>query len=98
MTRFLASCAAAALILTAATAAAPQPPAGPAGDRYQAIRTNDLPRLKTLMTTPDEANARGPLGSTPLMDAAVAGSVDAMALLLDKGATSTRRIRSGRRR
>jgi ankyrin repeat protein len=86
MTRFLAGCAVATLIMTASAATAPQPTAGPAADRYQAIRSNDLARLKTIVSTPDEANARGPLGSTPLMDAAVAGSVEAMALLLDKGA------------
>ena len=86
MTRFFAGCAAATLIMAAGAGAVPQPPAGPAAERYEAIRTNDLPRLKTLITTPHEANARGPLGSTPLMDAAVAGSADAMALLLDKGA------------
>ena len=86
MTRFLASCTAMTLVATIAGFAAPQPPAGPDADRYQAIRTNDVARLKTLVTTPAEANARGPMGSTPLMDAAVAGSVEAMALLLDQGA------------
>jgi ankyrin repeat protein len=84
MTRLLA-CSIASILITA-VAAAPQPAAGPGADRYQAIRTNDLARLKTLVTTADEANGRGPLGSTPLMDAAVAGSVEAMALLLDRGA------------
>jgi ankyrin repeat protein len=86
MTRFLASCAAATLLITTTTTAAPQPPAGPGADRYQAIRTNDVARLKTLIATPEDANARGPMGSTPLMDAAVAGSVEAMAFLLAKGA------------
>ncbi|MCU1382618.1 MAG: Ankyrin [Acidobacteria bacterium] len=86
MTRVLACCCAATLLIAAAPAAAPQPPGGPAVDRYQAIRTGDLPRLKTLVTTPEDANARGPLGSTPLMDAAVAGSVEAMALLIEHGA------------
>ena len=86
MTRVLAGFATATLIMTAAAAAVPQPTGDPAVDRYQAIRTNDLARLKTLVTTRDEANARGPLGSTPLMDAAVVGSIEAMAFLLDKGA------------
>jgi ankyrin repeat protein len=86
MTRFLASCAAATLLITTTTTAAPQPAGGPGADRYQAIRTNDVARLKTLVTTPEDANARGPMGSTPLMDAAVAGSVEAMIFLLDKGA------------
>ena len=86
MTRFLASCTAVTLAATMTGVAAPQPPAGPGADRYQAIRTNDVARLKTLVTTPEEANARGPMGSTPLMDAAVAGSVEAMAFLLDNGA------------
>ena len=87
MTRFLASCTVVTLAAaTIAVFAAPQPPAGPGIDRYQAIRTNDIGRLKTLVTTPEDANARGPMGSTPLMDAAVAGSVEAMAFLLDRGA------------
>jgi ankyrin repeat protein len=86
MTRFLGGCVVATLIATTGGAAAPQPTAAPAMDRYQAIRGNDLARLKTLVGTRDDANARGPLGSTPLMDAAVAGSVEAMAFLLDKGA------------
>jgi ankyrin repeat protein len=86
MTRFLGGCMVAMLIVTAGAATAPQPAAAPAMDRYQAIRSNDLARLKTLVGTRDEANARGPLGSTPLMDAAVAGSVEAMSFLLDKGA------------
>jgi ankyrin repeat protein len=47
---------------------------------------NDLSRLKTLVTSKADANAAGPAGETPLMAAAVAGSLDAMAFLVDKGA------------
>ena len=75
------------LVLAAlASGSATQPAGGSSGDLYQAIRTNDLVRLKTLVPSHDEANAPGPLGSTPLMAAAAAGSVEAMAFLIDKGA------------
>jgi ankyrin repeat protein len=55
-------------------------------DAYQAIRTNDLAHLKALVGSPADANARGAFGNTPLMNAAVAGSVDVMKFLLEKGA------------
>ena len=84
MNRFIA---AVATVVVAGTAGlSSQPAAGPAVDLYQAIRSNDVARLKTLVTSPDTANARGAFGETPLMDAAVAGSVEAMTVLLDKGA------------
>src|SRR2546430_291947 len=70
---------------TISTAAA-QPAGGPADDLYQAIRTNNLARLKTLVRTPADANAPDPAGETPLMISAAAGSIDAMRVLLDQGA------------
>ena len=86
MTRMLAVCAVVAVVSAVASGSGSQPPAGPAGDLYQAIRTNDLARVKTLVVSRDAANARGPFGETPLMDAATAGSAEAMAFLIDKGA------------
>ena len=63
-------------------AAAPSP----ADDLYNAIRTNDLARLRTLVRTAADANARYERGATPLMYAAGAGSLDAMKFLIEKGA------------
>ena len=53
---------------------------------YAAIRTNDLNRLRSLAKDSAAANTRDEHGVTPLMEAAAAGSLDAMKLLLDKGA------------
>jgi ankyrin repeat protein len=53
---------------------------------YEAIRTNDVPRLTQLVPTSAEANAPGDFGNTPLMSAAIAGSLEAMTLLIAKGA------------
>ncbi len=86
MTKFLALCAAAVAATTVTAGSSTQPAAGPAGDLYQAIRTNDLARLKTLIGSRDAANAPGLFGATPLMDAATAGSTEAMTVLIDKGA------------
>jgi ankyrin repeat protein len=86
MTRVLAACAVVAAVTAVAAGSGSQPPGGPAGDLYQAIRGNDLAGVKTLVGSPDAANARGPFGDTPLMDAAIAGSAEAMAFLIDKGA------------
>jgi ankyrin repeat protein len=60
---------------------------GPADQFYAAIRNNDLAGLRGLIAGGADLNAhdrRG--GATPLMHAAAIGSVDAMTLLLDKGA------------
>jgi ankyrin repeat protein len=65
-----------------ALAAAPSP----ADDLYNVIRTNDLARLHSLVTTKTEANVGDERGATPLMYAAVAGSLDAMRYLIEKGA------------
>jgi ankyrin repeat protein len=60
--------------------------ASPADDLYNAIRTNDLARLRALVGTKADANAADERGATPLMYAAVAGSLDAMRFLIEKGA------------
>ena len=70
------------LILCVAGAVAQEP-----SDRfYQAIRNNDLATLRTLVKTSD-VNIKDQHESTPLMYAAAYGSLDAMQLLLDAGAT-----------
>ena len=86
MTKFLVVCAVAAAAATMAAGSARQPGSDPADGLYQAIRTNDLARLKTLVSSRDAANARDPFGATPLMNAAIAGSVDAMTVLIDRSA------------
>lgn len=86
MTKWLVVFAVAAMVTAVAAGSATQPAAGPAGDLYQAIRTNDLARLKTLVSSRDAANAPGQFGATPLMDVAAAGSVEAMTFLIGKGA------------
>ncbi len=53
-------------------------------DLFQAIRSNDLVRLGTI--APATVNTRDSRGSTLLMYAAGYGSVEAVKLLLDKGA------------
>jgi ankyrin repeat protein len=56
------------------------------GAVYGAIRTNNMSSLRGLVTSREDANAIGVLGFTPLMSAAVAGSAEAMAFLIDRGA------------
>ena len=54
---------------------------------YAAIRANDLTKLQSMLASgadPNVKDARG--GATPLMHAASVGSVEAMKLLLDRGA------------
>ena len=67
------------------TSVAAQPPAQK-DDAYQTIRKNDLVRLKAIVRTAADANAKNEAGDPLLLTAAGAGSVDAMRLLLDKGA------------
>jgi ankyrin repeat protein len=74
------------LAICCITSVAAQPPAGRADDVYQTIRKNDLVRLKAIVRAAADANAKIEGGDPLLMTAAGAGSVDAMRLLLDKGA------------
>ena len=53
---------------------------------YAAIRANDLARLQALLKQGADANAKDARGVTPLMQAAIVGSPEAMKLLLDNGA------------
>src|SRR5215467_14422740 len=62
-------------------AQAPQPEAV-----YDAIRTNDLARLRMLITTAADANRADDHANTPLIDAAAAGSPEALQYLISKGA------------
>ena len=88
MTKSFASMALAATLMAAGAIAASelQPPPGQIDASYQAIRANDLGRLKTLVPSAGKANAPGMFANTPLMNAAVAGSADAMAYLIEAGA------------
>jgi len=63
-----------------------QSAAPPSDDVYAAVRANDLARLRTLIASPADANARDGQGDTPLLYAAAVGSLEAMKLVLDKGA------------
>jgi ankyrin repeat protein len=74
------------VVAAGAVLAGPVSPVLAADDLYAAIRTNDLTRIGSLVKTPADANARGEFGNTPLMSAAVAGSLDAMKLLIARGA------------
>ena len=53
---------------------------------YAAIRANDLARVQVLLKQGADANAKDARGVTPLMQAAIVGSPEAMKLLLDNGA------------
>jgi ankyrin repeat protein len=55
-------------------------------DFYNAIRENDLARLKSITASGADVNLRDARGSTPLMHAAAVGSLDAMKILLKAGA------------
>jgi hypothetical protein len=63
-----------------ARSAAPQ-----SDDVYTAVRSNDLARVKTLVGSSADANAKDEQGDSPLLYSAAVGSVDAMKYLLDKG-------------
>jgi ankyrin repeat protein len=61
--------------------------AGNASDAYYtAIRANDLGRVQALLKQNADPNAKDTRGVTPLMQAAIVGSPEAMKLLLDNGA------------
>lgn len=53
---------------------------------YSAIRGNDLRQIKALLDGGVSAGAAGPDGITPLMAAAETGSVEAMKMLIERGA------------
>lgn len=53
---------------------------------YSAIRDNNLAQLKSLLSEKTAANTADERGQTPLMYAALTGSVEAMRLLIDRGA------------
>jgi ankyrin repeat protein len=53
---------------------------------YSAIRENNLAQLKALLDQKASANLADPRGITPLMYAAEVGSLDAMRVLIDRGA------------
>jgi ankyrin repeat protein len=53
---------------------------------YSAIRDNNLAQLKALLDQKASANLADPRGITPLMYAAEVGSLDAMRVLIDRGA------------
>ena len=63
--------------------------AGSQGDAfYAAIRANDLASLEALLKAGADPNAAEPRGGmTPLMHAAISGSLQAMTLLVDRGAS-----------
>src|SRR5258705_4672766 len=85
MAKYLAVClAVAGLCLVpggTARSAAPQ-----SDEVYAAVRSNDLARVKTLVGSSAEANAKDEQGDSPLLYAAAVGSADALKYLLDKGA------------
>ncbi len=55
-------------------------------DWYQAIRENNLAALQSMARSKPALNVTDSRGTTPLMQAAAVGSVDAVKLLLDAGA------------
>ena len=85
MAKYLALCLAVAglCLIPGGTArsAAPQ-----SDEVYGAVRANDLARVKTLVGSPAEANAKDEQGDSPLLYSAAVGSLDTMKYLLDKGA------------
>ena len=85
MPKFLAGVLLLAWVCTAAGGSVVTGAASP-DEIYQAVRTNDLARLKTLVQAKADANTADRFGETPLMSSASAGSIEAMRLLLDRGA------------
>ena len=71
-----------ATIATIAVAAMAQDP----DQFYSAIRENNLPQLKALLSQKSDAAVADSRGITPLMYAAEIGSLDAMRMLIDGGA------------
>ena len=69
-----------------AVAAMAQQPEKDAEKFYSAIRENNLTQLKAMLDQKGNANIADDRGITPLMYAAEIGSLDAMRLLIDRGA------------
>ncbi len=69
-----------------AVAAMAQQPEKDAEKFYSAIRENNLTELKAMLDQKGNANIADDRGITPLMYAAEIGSLDAMRLLIDRGA------------
>ena len=86
MSKITAAATLSTMLVWAAGAAPVLSGAGPGEDTYQAIRANDLTRLRTLVRTQADANAKDEAGDTLLMRAAAIGSLDAMNLLIEAGA------------
>ncbi len=76
----------ACLVAVFAAVAAAQSPEKDPERFYSAIRDNNLTELKALLDQKVAADTADNRGITPLMYAAEIGSVDAMRLLLDRGA------------
>jgi ankyrin repeat protein len=55
-------------------------------DMYQAIRQNDLPRLRLMLASGAAANLRDSRGVTPLMYASAVGTAGATQILIEAGA------------
>jgi ankyrin repeat protein len=55
-------------------------------DFYQAIRNNDIAKIQSILAAGTPVDLRDTRGTTPLMHAAVVGSLEAMKLLLKAGA------------
>jgi ankyrin repeat protein len=75
-----------ALYVACIAASAGQSQDGSQDRFYSAIRANDLRQIKALLDEGVSASAEGPDGITPLMVAAETGSLDAMKMLIDRGA------------
>ena len=78
-----------------APAQAPPPPTAAERAVYAAVRAKDTTALRTIIKTAADANQKSPGGYTPLMDAASAGSLDAVKFLLDKGADANAQSDTG---
>ncbi len=65
-------------------------------DLYSAIRTNNMKQLQSLVAGGANVNTKGRGDVTPLMDAATAGSVDAMKFLISRGADVNAKDSAGR--
>jgi ankyrin repeat protein len=72
------------VVLTLAFSSAAQQPT-PGDQFYQAIRTNDIQALRTLVSA-HGANVQDAIGMTPLMLASAFGTYDEVKLLVDAGA------------